>query len=774
MARATFLKVIIKKACFFFISILLSLSVGIVLALLIAQETPWAKRALQREVDAAFIRITKEPFSCHIRKINLFTRTITGSFKAHGADNSWSIESDKTVVVIDWWHFIREKTMPTDVTFYNSHVYSRLKEKAPAVFEPVIRIIHSPTYLPLSVRSLTSHDTTFTGEDEEHHITLTSCFSHASQRTKTCFNTSLSYAQTRLSLNKSNLLHSTQGKAAILFNRVTDELVADWNCTCCLLASTTQNNCHGCFKKHTLENFFNSSDGKINQHTTISFIPEELTISSTGKLPWGTITLNAQQKNGLLRGECNGNYITATQQFPYQIELSTHDNQFTVSAHNSTYHCTGSGTLMPLSLEQVVIKDIKNKQPIASLTKQGTSLTGIAPWQSIAALLEKYGGLQCIPDGTCALTLSSNNGIPELFLSLNNTMIGIPHTGIRITKAQVTGTYNQQEKRIFARDLHITCSQGSLSSEQISFWLNTSGKPTYIHAPLILDQLLIHQKHKFTGLLSGDLTLIYAQHKATLSGALTLDQGTFAYNIFTRTGTVFTIPSSAQTTPITLALSLSTRQPLTIKTPFLHTQASCSLTLSGSSIHPELEGTIKLIGGTLSFPAVPLTIMQGQIEFSPHQAYDPFIHLQAQGRIKKHTVSLHVSGSLKHPRITLSSTPHLPHEHIVLLLLTGSEDGSLSLALPTLITHALEELLFGPEESITTLNKNLRTALSQLKKVRFTSKGLLEIDLNERVKALLDRSGHIELDYALCDEISARAAHTDIGDKAELEMRWKF
>lgn len=277
----------------------------------------------------------------------------------------------------------------------------------------------------------------------------------------------------------------------------------------------------------------------------------------------------------------------------------------------------------------------------------------------------------------------------------------------------------------------------------------------------------------------------------TLDGFVTIDKGQFKENPLSKKGqkevTQFIMPSFlAHEKDLKLSLFLKTRDPLYIKTPQLQSRAVIDLELSNTVKNPELLGQLKLLGGMLYFPYKPLYITTAELHFFQTQTYDPLIELVAQGTFKKYGVNLAVTGSVKSPQITLSSTPALSEEQIISLLFTGSSEESLNILVPTLVMRNIESFVFGPASS------PVDEYFNPLKRIRivpsFTDqtgrggfRGALEIDVSDQLHAKIQKNfslsedTYIEVEYFLSDDVSLKMMKDERSDLgAEVEMRFKF
>ena len=147
---------------------------------------------------------------------------------------------------------------------------------------------------------------------------------------------------------------------------------------------------------------------------------------------------------------------------------------------------------------------------------------------------------------------------------------------------------------------------------------------------------------------------------------------------------------------------------------------------------------------------------------------------------------------MQHPTISFESTPPLTEEQIITLLLAGSEEGSLSLAMPALIMQKVQNVIFGPEQSALKLEGYFKSLLEPLKHIRFIPgfsdqsgrggfRGSIEIDVNDQLRAMIQKNFSLtedikfEVEYFFSDDITIRGIRDERADfGGEIEMRWKF
>ncbi len=100
----------------------------------------------------------------------------------------------------------------------------------------------------------------------------------------------------------------------------------------------------------------------------------------------------------------------------------------------------------------------------------------------------------------------------------------------------------------------------------------------------------------------------------------------------------------------------------------------------GTATAPDISGGFALRRGTLSFAGTTLNFTRGTVGFNgtTNGHLDPTLDFLAESVVDQYTADLAVTGYASKPKITLSSTPVLPQDQVLGLLLFGSTTASLS------------------------------------------------------------------------------------------------
>lgn len=440
----------------------------------------------------------------------------------------------------------------------------------------------------------------------------------------------------------------------------------------------------------------------------------------------------------------------------------------------------------------------KKEKPLMVLQNTDTSskILGAIDFELIQELTNTFGGFKIPGQGTLSLEGSVNGTTISAALGLLDGTIRVPgtYTIIRGINGSVQADF--MHKNIIFSDLFLHLDKGSLSCKRAVVQLDNQGIPTFLYAPCIIKKAFLTLQKELFAVFSGTIVATKTKdHGSNVKGKLIIDRGYLKKNIFSQ----FSQQSSGLESPLSmfsddcsLDISLETKNPLEVKTSFLETNIQMALSLQGTLHNPEVSGSLSLENGTLSFPYRPLTLTHGTIYFLPHQLLDPAIELIAKGKIRKYQVTLRCNGSLQHPHISFESSPPLTEEQVITLLLAGSEEGSLSLAMPAFVMQKLQNVIFGPEQPASKLEGYFKSLLSPLKHIRFIPgfsdqsgrggfRGSIEIDVNDQLRGIIQKNFSLsediklEVEYFLSDDITIRGMRDERGDYGgEVEMRWKF
>lgn len=416
---------------------------------------------------------------------------------------------------------------------------------------------------------------------------------------------------------------------------------------------------------------------------------------------------------------------------------------------------------------------------------------------ALIQLLLREAGFAVPGQGMAHITGTISKQMVDLKLSMKGGTIRLANTYNLLTDVQGRIQYDLLSKQLTISELMLGLYKGTITASEITALLDEQYQLSYLHAPLMLRNCFLSKKKELFALFSGALTFDYHRNKqAKISGFIILDRSHIHSNIFSDEfkkqlfGTT-AAPFSSYGADIEFDVGVTTQSPIQVKTPFLEGAARLDMRLGGSLVQPLINGHIEITNGSFIFPYKPLFIKRGRIYFMPQQD-DPVIDILAQNSIKQYVVRMTVQGSAKSPRLRFDATPTLTEEQIIGLLLGGSEDGSLYLAMPTSVMSSIENLLFGPARQSSQFQRTLQSFFKPLKNLRIVPrlsdqagrgglKGSLTVEVNDRLRAIIEQNFSltedvlIEVEYDLSDEARLRAFRDQRGDLGgEIEGRWKF
>jgi translocation and assembly module TamB len=131
---------------------------------------------------------------------------------------------------------------------------------------------------------------------------------------------------------------------------------------------------------------------------------------------------------------------------------------------------------------------------------------------------------------------------------------------------------------------------------------------------------------------------------------------------------------------IGLALAVAAPGEIFVRGHGLDATLGGNLTVAGTATAPVIEGGFQLRRGSFSLAGVNLTFTKGDVGFNgtTNGKLDPTIDFAAQSIVNQYTAELDVTGYASKPKISLHSTPALPQDQVMALLLFGTETSNLS------------------------------------------------------------------------------------------------
>lgn len=154
-------------------------------------------------------------------------------------------------------------------------------------------------------------------------------------------------------------------------------------------------------------------------------------------------------------------------------------------------------------------------------------------------------------------------------------------------------------------------------------------------------------------------------------------------------------PAPPSATAIALALVLKAPGQIFIRGHGLDAELGGRLDVGGTTAAPQVAGGFELRHGTFDLVGTRLNFTRGKVGFNGTGVtgrLDPSLDFLAESAVGSTTARLHVGGYASAPKIDLSSSPSLPQDQILALLLFGETSGKLSAFQAAQVAAALAEL----------------------------------------------------------------------------------
>jgi translocation and assembly module TamB len=137
-------------------------------------------------------------------------------------------------------------------------------------------------------------------------------------------------------------------------------------------------------------------------------------------------------------------------------------------------------------------------------------------------------------------------------------------------------------------------------------------------------------------------------------------------------------PQPKANSDIALNLTIAAPREIFVRGRGLNTELGGTVHIAGTAKDPRPDGEFKLRSGQFTLAGQVLEINQGSIGFDNGSLTDPSLNLVANTSRNNVAASLTVAGSVRNPKITLSSIPQLPQDEILANLLYGKGSANLS------------------------------------------------------------------------------------------------
>jgi len=119
-------------------------------------------------------------------------------------------------------------------------------------------------------------------------------------------------------------------------------------------------------------------------------------------------------------------------------------------------------------------------------------------------------------------------------------------------------------------------------------------------------------------------------------------------------------------------ITIKSKEPFLIRGNLATGGAIVDMKVTGTGLHPGLQGQVRLENFEATLPFSTLTINLGFLYFDPDDPLNPRLELQGTSLIRDYTIHVYIYGTANAPQAVFSSEPPLPQEEIISLLATGT------------------------------------------------------------------------------------------------------
>ena len=118
-------------------------------------------------------------------------------------------------------------------------------------------------------------------------------------------------------------------------------------------------------------------------------------------------------------------------------------------------------------------------------------------------------------------------------------------------------------------------------------------------------------------------------------------------------------------------VAIKNKDPFLIRGNLAGGGAVIDLRLTGTGLHPGLQGQVRLENFEATLPFSRLTVEHGFLYFNPDDSLNPRIELHGTSLLRDYTIHVFLFGTALAPQALFNSEPPLPQEEIISLLATG-------------------------------------------------------------------------------------------------------
>jgi hypothetical protein len=539
--------------------------------------------------------------------------------------------------------------------------------------------------------------------------------------------------------------------------------------------------------------FYNheQQNGMLGIHTK-----EPLCIGSVN-LPACSAQCSYDGANSIVHGNFSVHAATVQEQPLAHGTYEINEQTVTINGCHKTARFGASFCPKPFKLCSVHYTHMQTNQPlleVKSLSDNPHAFNSMIDISLIKECIKAPFAHTIQADGKLILDAEIKDNVVRGSCHLSQGNIRLPQTYNFISGLHVPFSVDLNQLTCSISDAHCTLHKGSVHCKKGTVMFDKNYQVHFAHMPILFDSCLLNPTKDLFAIVSGSSLFSYQQNKIPfLQCNVIIERSQLKENLFSPLFQRALFGPGTGTPPhVACDITVQTRDPIRIKTAFLEANAKVNVNMSNTLATPHLSGSVQIDSGTLSFPYKPLYINKAEITLQPDKLDDPIIELLAKNTIKKHQVTLSVSGSLQNHTISLESSPALTEDQIMALLLVGSPSESLNIVMPALVMQNIKNIIFESEQSPLKLDTYFRHMLRPLKHIHLAPsfidqtarggvRGGIEIEIGDRWRALIQKNFSLsedtrfELEYLVSDDVSIRAIRDERRDaSAEAEFRWKF
>jgi hypothetical protein len=198
------------------------------------------------------------------------------------------------------------------------------------------------------------------------------------------------------------------------------------------------------------------------------------------------------------------------------------------------------------------------------------------------------------------------------------------------------------------------------------------------------ENLLLYRMSGVRVRADSDLTIRGPLHSPLIAGTVALRDGRYVQDFeligFGRSRTtpqgrrglqIFSL-RDAPLSDLRFDVAVTSATPFRIDTNLTQGKVRPELRLRGTGAVPLVEGTIYIDPTKFKLPSGPLYVRSGTVVFDESDPFLPTLDLRADTRLRGYDIYLRINGQYDEPTIDLTSSPSLPADELLLLLLTGT------------------------------------------------------------------------------------------------------